>query len=205
MHHASYKSGGGWCVYSDISISIKSLISQNKIKKAMIIDLDAHQGKFKINLIKKKGNGYENDKLDGIIDNEKNSKNIFIVDLYNSDVYPDDKKAMKAIDIEVKLNSKTSSSDYLIHLKDALDKSLKKFQPDIIYYNAGTDILVGDKLGHLNVEIDDVVKRDEMVFDYALNKFKTPIVMVLSGGYQENNASVIAKSIENLKNNLKLF
>jgi histone deacetylase 11 len=44
MHHAYADDGGGWCMFSDIPIAIKSLIDQKKIKKAMIIDLDAHQG-----------------------------------------------------------------------------------------------------------------------------------------------------------------
>jgi hypothetical protein len=36
------------------------------------------------------------------------------------------------------------------------------------------------------------------MFDYAIRKFKVPIVMLLSGGYQMANAPVIADSIENL-------
>lgn len=39
MHHAYSTDGGGWCVYSDIPISIKNLFNQKKIKNAMIIDL----------------------------------------------------------------------------------------------------------------------------------------------------------------------
>ena len=32
-----------------------------------------------------------------------------------------------------------------------VDGSLNEFTPDIIVYNAGTDILEGDPLGHLNI------------------------------------------------------
>jgi hypothetical protein len=49
-----------------------------------------------------------------------------------------------------------------------------------------------------------VIKRDEMVFEYAISK-DIPIVMVLSGGYMESNARVIAESIENLEKKLNLF
>lgn len=38
------------------------------------------------------------------------------------------------------------------------------------------------------------------MFEYALRKYKIPIVMVLSGGYQMENAPVIADSIENIVN-----
>jgi histone deacetylase 11 len=61
---------GGWCVYSDIPISIRSLYGQNKIKNAMIIDLDAHQG-----------NGHENDKINGLITDNKDE--VYIFDCYN--------------------------------------------------------------------------------------------------------------------------
>jgi histone deacetylase 11 len=39
MHHASSNKGGGWCVYTDIPLSIKNLKIQKKIKNALIIDL----------------------------------------------------------------------------------------------------------------------------------------------------------------------
>jgi histone deacetylase 11 len=50
MHHAS--SGGGWCMFSDIPLSIKNLKTKGLIERAMIVYLDAHQG-----------NGHERDKL----------------------------------------------------------------------------------------------------------------------------------------------
>lgn len=49
----------------------------------------------------------------------------------------------------------------------------------------------------MNVSSEGIKKRDEMVFQWALQR-KTPITMVLSGGYQKSNAPVIADSIANL-------
>lgn len=44
FHHAHGEDGGGFCVYADITLAIKFLMASDpKIKKAMIIDLDAHQ------------------------------------------------------------------------------------------------------------------------------------------------------------------
>jgi histone deacetylase 11 len=84
MHHASSDQGGGWCIYSDIPISIKSLYTQKKIKTAMIIDLDAHQG-----------NGHERDKLSGIITDDIDD--VYIIDFYNKYGYPGDNYAKKGI------------------------------------------------------------------------------------------------------------
>ena len=43
-HHACCKTGGGFCVYPDITLAIHYLRTRHSITRAMIIDLDAHQG-----------------------------------------------------------------------------------------------------------------------------------------------------------------
>lgn len=44
FHHCSANKGGGFCPYADITLLIKFLFHSGKgIKKAMIVDLDAHQ------------------------------------------------------------------------------------------------------------------------------------------------------------------
>jgi histone deacetylase 11 len=43
FHHASSNNGGGFCVYADITLLIKVLFEDGFIRKAMIVDLDAHQ------------------------------------------------------------------------------------------------------------------------------------------------------------------
>jgi histone deacetylase 11 len=65
-HHATKSSGGGFCIYPDITLTIHHLKKRhfNRVNKIMIIDLDAHQG-----------NGHERDFL--------NDENVFILDCYN--------------------------------------------------------------------------------------------------------------------------
>lgn len=43
-HHADSDHGGGFCVYSDVPVAIKTLRAEGKIRKALIVDTDAHQG-----------------------------------------------------------------------------------------------------------------------------------------------------------------
>jgi histone deacetylase 11 len=186
FHHASARSGGGFCVIADITISIRNLQKEHpEIKKAMIIDLDAHQG-----------NGYQRDFRD--------NPDIFVVDVYNSDIYPHDEYAKKKIDVKRELHAFTGDKLYLSTVTSALEEAFKRFKPDIIYYNAGSDILDGDPLGALSVSSEGVMKRDEMVFKEAFAR-KIPIVMLLAGGYQKVDAAVIASSIENLNRKFGLF
>ena len=45
FHHCSANKGGGFCAYADIALAIRFLVDRHDLKKAMIIDLDAHQVK----------------------------------------------------------------------------------------------------------------------------------------------------------------
>ncbi|XP_020704288.1 histone deacetylase 2-like [Dendrobium catenatum] len=77
-----------------------------------------------------------------------------------------------------------------------------QFNPELVVYNAGTDILDGDPLGRLKISSEGVVIRDEKVFRFA-KEMNVPIVMLTSGGYMKSSARVIADSITNLsKKNL---
>ena len=47
----------------------------------------------------------------------------------------------------VELRCGTKDAQYLTSLESALQQASRDFQPDLILYNAGTDILEGDPLG----------------------------------------------------------
>lgn len=107
-----------------------------------------------------------------------------------------------------------------------MEEAIEEFEPTFIIYNAGTDVLINDPLGGLDISEDvinktlnfisrfsfqdvlsmllycffclkGIIRRDEMMFKFA-RKRKIPIAMLTSGGYQENNALIIAHSIMNL-------
>lgn len=104
-----------------------------------------------------------------------------------------------------------------------MNAALNEFEPQLIIYNAGTDVLQGDKLGGLSltdnvgitctdcnftitinniinyvvVSFQGIIIRDEMVFRKAVMR-KIPIVMLTSGGYLKKTAKIIANSIMNL-------
>jgi histone deacetylase 11 len=179
FHHASADHGHGFCAIADISLAVKKLRDAHPdVRKVMIVDLDVHQG-----------DGHETD--------FRNDPDAYIVDLYNRNIFPGDLDGRKRANVNGGLPSGTADADYLARLESALDQAGKEFKPDVIFYVAGSDILTGDPLGDFNVRPAGLVKRDELVFDFAL-KNKFPIAMLFGGGYQKSNAGVIADSIENL-------
>ncbi|XP_067683770.1 histone deacetylase 11-like isoform X2 [Haliotis asinina] len=180
FHHCSAERGGGFCAYADITLSIKFLFEKVEgVAKVMIVDLDAHQG-----------NGHERDFMD--------DDRVYIMDVYNRGIYPHDGFAKRAIKRKVELNHFTDDVDYLDAVKKNLKASLEDFTPDIIVYNAGTDILEGDPLGNLSVTDEGIILRDEMVFAKA-RELNIPIFMLTSGGYTRGTARIIADSILNLR------
>lgn len=183
MHHASWDDGGGWCVYSDIPLALNILFEEEKIGSIMIIDLDVHQG-----------NGIERDIQLGIIP----PKQVIMVDCFNPKIYPKDRQAKKAIDIELHVTATTTDRAYLQNLEKAMNKAIAKLVPDFVVYNAGTDILEGDPLnGSVKISPQGIIDRDIMVMEFFVKR-KIPIMMVLSGGYSPQSADIIGKSIENI-------
>ncbi|MED6144357.1 histone deacetylase [Stylosanthes scabra] len=178
FHHCSAERGGGFCAYADISLCIHFAFVRLNISRVMIIDLDAHQG-----------NGHE---MDFAYDSR-----VYILDMYNPGIYPLDYEARNFINQKVEVKSGTLTEDYLQKLDEALEVAGRRFDPELIVYNAGTDILDGDPLGRLKISPEGIALRDEKVFRFAREK-NIPILMLTSGGYMKSSARVIADSIVNL-------
>lgn len=122
---------------------------------------------------------------------------VYILDMFNPGIYPFDYEARRCIDQKVEVVSGTTTSEYLKKLDEALEVAATSYDPELIVYNAGTDILDGDPLGLLKISAEGIAKRDEKVFRFARAR-NIPIVMLTSGGYMKSSAKVIADSIENL-------
>lgn len=97
----------------------------------MIVDLDAHQG-----------NGFERD----LIINE----DVYIVDCYDSQLFPQDSESKDAIAKVLQISSETTDGEYLKML-DSLKQDFDYWRPEFVIYNAGTDVLSGDPLGQLGM------------------------------------------------------
>ncbi|XP_076469120.1 histone deacetylase 11-like isoform X2 [Babylonia areolata] len=180
FHHCSSDRGGGFCAYADITLALRFLFERVEgVARAMIVDLDAHQG-----------NGHERDFME--------DRRVYILDIYNRGIYPHDGFAKRAIKRRVELEHFTEDKEYLSLLRKHLEGALNEFTPDVIVYNAGTDILDGDPLGNLSISAQGIIERDQIVFQKARTR-GIPVMMVTSGGYMRETARIIANSILNLK------
>lgn len=107
----------------------------------------------------------------------------YIIDAYNHGIYPGDDYARRAISDDLRVVRRMNDSEYLSMVDRSLTQVFETFKPEFVVYNAGTDCMVGDPLGNLNISEKGIVARDELVFKHCYEINKVPILMVLSGGY----------------------
>lgn len=178
-HHASREQGEGFTIYSDIALAIERLRERGVVsstQKAMIIDLDAHQG-----------NGHERIYHD--------ADHVYILDMYNRDIYPQDAWAAQRINCDLPLRSGCGDSEYLEKLQKALPQAINEAgNPTIAIYIAGTDVYAQDQIGRLSLSVQGVLDRDKLVFN-TLGQAGVPCAMVLGGGYSAESYRLIANAI----------
>lgn len=204
-HHAKPDGGEGFCVYADIPLAIRKLLQPGEnnnplVSRILVVDLDAHQGNglssIFSSIVTSEGSTSKSVvKYD--LPNPSSSNVVHILDIFNGYIYPGDKFAQRFISYPAPLPSYTSDSPYLMTLRQLLPQAVAEVRPDIVFYNAGTDIFARDPLGALSVSEEGILARDEYVFRTCREQ-NIPIVMVLSGGYTERSAEIIASSIINL-------
>ncbi|HMP50263.1 MAG TPA: histone deacetylase [Candidatus Melainabacteria bacterium] len=171
-HHADHDCGGGFCVYCDVPASIATLRNEGLIRKALIVDTDAHQG-----------NGFANVSA--------GQPDTFMIDFFDDSIYPYPKVTE---DFSVPFEKGVPGSYYLKVLQEKLPPVIEEVKPDIIFYNAGADVLESDPLSNMRVSPEQLVERDLFVVSTA-RKYDIPIAMVLAGGYSKDSASAQADSI----------
>ncbi|TSC55807.1 MAG: histone deacetylase 11-like [Parcubacteria group bacterium Gr01-1014_18] len=186
FHHARWDHGHGFCIVPDISIAIRELLSQKKVSRVTIVDLDAHLG-----------DGNARSLAREVISNE-----VQIIDFYDYRLFPNTntaeiEAAKKSIEVDIGLGP-LRDDDYLRDMDRFIFPQIDNFGPDLIVYNAGTDIYCLDPLSFLQISWKGIIERDRKMFDFGKIK-QIPVLMVLSGGYHRDSARIVAESlIQNL-------
>lgn len=183
-HHAKANCGEGFCFFADIPLAIHKLWKDQPELKVLIIDLDAHQGNGNSTILRK-------------------DPRVAFVDAYGKYNYPTFHDYLTQFDVQyrIPLEWKTEDAEYLEKVKIAIDQAIADHKPQLIMYNAGTDILIGDPLGGMSITAQGIIVRDQLVIESAV-KNNIPVVMTLSGGYTKQSADVISKSLENVIKNI---
>src|SRR5436309_546549 len=86
-----------------------------------------------------------------------------------------------------------NDEDYRQILTTDLPKFLDQVGPaKLAFYNAGTDIVAGDRIGRFDVTPEGVAARDRLVIDMLASR-SIPTVILPSGGYTRISHKLIAE------------
>ncbi len=197
FHHAFPDHGEGFCVIHDVAIAIRTMQRDDKIRTAMTVDCDVHQGNGTATIFA--GTRMASEPLPSVphfthhptVATHTSAKSrmhsgfagdVFTISLHQENNYPEWKPPSS---IDVDLPDEIGDDDYLAWLDNALSSGLRQLQPELICYLAGADPYREDQLGGLSLTIQGLKKRDELVFRVAKAR-GIPVMVTLAGGYALN-------------------
>jgi acetoin utilization deacetylase AcuC-like enzyme len=160
-HHAFYAEGSGFCVFNDIAIGILALRESGKIQRAAVVDLDVHQG-------------------DGTAAIFSDDPDVFTFSMHGERNFPLRKQRSRR---DVPLSDGMGDDEYLRVLEQELP-AVFAFEPEVIFFQAGVDVLQTDRLGRLALTHAGVRARDAMVLQACFDR-RIPVVITIGGGYSD--------------------
>lgn len=162
-HHARREQGAGFCVFNDVAVAIRVLQKEGLIRRALIVDLDVHQG-------------------DGTAAIFENDPSVFTLSVHAENNYPDQKRRSSR---DIGLPDATKDDAYLSVIREVLPLAIEQAAADIVFYNAGVDPHAEDRLGRLSLSDDGLIARDDFVIG-AIRSRGLPLACVIGGGYMRD-------------------
>lgn len=171
-HHAFADHGSGFCIFNDCAVAARVLLSEGKVSRLMVVDLDVHQG-------------------DGTAALLAADPRVFCFSAHCGSNFPLRKQPG---DLDLSLPDGLEDEPYLSTIGDVLPDLLDQWGPELVIYNAGVDPHRSDRLGKLGLSNDGLLTRDRLVLDACLRR-RIPVATVIGGGYDELPALVERHSI----------
>jgi acetoin utilization deacetylase AcuC-like enzyme len=198
FHHAFPDHGEGFCMIHDVAIAIRCMQRDGKIRTAMTVDCDVHQGNGTAVIFAGPRVPREPppptlasvlDSTDHIAHSAPHERprsahagDVFTISLHQQNNYPVFKPPSS---LDLNLPDGMGDAEYLACVGDALSLGLSMFKPELICYLAGADPYREDQLGGLSLTIEGLKERDALVFRAAKTE-GIPVMVTLAGGYALN-------------------
>jgi acetoin utilization deacetylase AcuC-like enzyme len=178
FHHAFPDHGEGFCVINDIAVAIRRMQRDEKIRTAMTLDCDVHQGNGTAVIFAPAptpGNP-------GMNRGRRENTDVFTISLHQENNYPAFKPPSS---LDLNLPDGIEDAAYLACLGNAFSLGLNRLRPELLCYVAGADPYRDDQLGGLALTIEGLKERDKLVFQLAKAEH-IPVMVTLAGGYAQD-------------------
>ncbi len=142
-HHAFADHGSGFCIFNDVAVAAHALLAEGRIARALVVDLDVHQG-------------------DGTAAIFRDEPRVFTFSMHCRTNFPLRKQAS---DLDLALEAGLEDDAYLAQLAAHLPGLLEDLRPDLVFFNAGVDPHVDDRLGRLALSERGLWRRERLVLE----------------------------------------
>src|SRR6516164_1477758 len=141
FHHAFPDHGEGFCMIHDVAVAIRRMQRDDKIRTAMTLDCDVHQGNGTAAIFA--GVRVPSEPLpsvarsvSGVRMRNAHAGDVFTISLHQENNYPAFKPPSS---IDVDLPDEIEDDAYLGWLDNALSSAFRQFEPELVCYIAGAD------------------------------------------------------------------
>ena len=169
-HHAHAAFGSGFCVFNDVAVAARTLLADGLIGKALVVDLDVHQG-------------------DGTASILEHDPRVVTLSVHCRTNFPARKQQS---DLDIALDPGTGDELYLAMLEAVLPPLLERVRPDLVFYNAGVDPHESDRLGRLALTDRGLKAREAFVLRTCLDR-GLPLACVVGGGYSSDIEELVRR------------
>ncbi len=167
-HHAGPTHGAGYCVFNDAAVAIRAAQADGLLRRALIVDLDVHQGNGSAAIF-------------------AGDASVYTFSMHGAKNYP----ALRSpSDRDVDLPDGCDDASYLDTLAAHLPEVLDRAAPEAVIYLAGADPYAGDRLGRLALSKPGLVERDRYVLRQCARR-GLPLVLTMAGGYAESVDDIV--------------
>ena len=162
-HHAFPDHGQGYCLFNDVVIAIREMQTRGRIRRAVILDGDVHQGNGTAAMV-------------------ADDPTVFTFSVHGARNFPLRKERS---DLDIGLEDGSGDDAYLAAWERGVHLALERSNPDLAVFLAGADPYWDDRLGRLSVTIEGLGERDRFAFERC-GRAGVPIAVVMGGGYARN-------------------
>ena len=162
-HHAFPDHGQGYCLFNDSVIGIRELQTAGRIRRAVVLDGDVHQG-------------------NGTAAIAADDRTIFTFSVHGARNFPLRKERS---DLDIGLDDGAGDDVYVSAWDRGVKQALDHSDPDLAIFLAGADPLWSDRLGRLAVTMKGLAERDRVVFRRC-GRAGIPVGVVMGGGYSRD-------------------
>jgi acetoin utilization deacetylase AcuC-like enzyme len=168
-HHAYHDHGQGYCVFNDLVVAARTMQTEGRARRVVILDLDVHQGNGTASLC-------------------AHDPTIFTFSIHGAKNFPFHKERS---DLDIELPDGTTDSTYLALVEEGTRRAIAYANADLAIYLAGADPYERDRLGRMKISMAGLAERDRIVLSLCRDA-GLPVAIVMGGGYAPDVEEIAA-------------